>query len=478
MMANGERSAVTDQALRAALVLLALGVAVGAALRIGQVTPLPWLHVGKATHTHSHTLYFGWAGVALFALFFERLGVPERLARAVAWALVATGVATFGVFWRFGYETPGVVVAAASLGPFGAAVATTLWHATLNAGLALGVGRELVLQRHAVVLGIHLLVVGVVTAGLLVLLELRRASSAFHALALHQASLALMLGGLGAAVTWPGRGPLLVAAAGGVLLVASQAWAASRTFLPSLTCPDARPLAVALAVACVGAGCAPPGPPPPPPPPKHEAPATLRACVAAAFGPVPTILSAIDRLNALPRPVDVPCFVASLGRPLSVVATTSVISAQPAAGLASPRIFLLSPTLAISVVPDGNGAPLIEFGEWMSPTRTLKGELALPVTEDLPLDAAFTHVKYSETLTTCALCHREETPHPTLAGAYVSEAYRPAPRSLVALPALQAEHEACVEAGDEGPRCALFHALFDFGAVEPGAFDAQVSTFP
>lgn len=214
----------------------------------------------------------------------------------------------------------------------------------------------------------------------------------------------------------------------------------------------------------------------PPPPPAHRANETLRSC-AAAGGPVTSIATAVTRLNALPPPVDAPCFVASLPRPLSVVATSGVTSAQPAAGKENPRLFLLLPGVVVSVVPSGDGAKLLEFGEWTSATRTLKGELGLPVTAPLTADAPFTHVRFGSPATTCALCHRDETPHDTLPGAYVSVAYQPQPGSFIALGALTTQHEGCVAAADETGRCQLFHALFDFGEVNPGAFADEVTTF-
>lgn len=190
-----------------------------------------------------------------------------------------------------------------------------------------------------------------------------------------------------------------------------------------------------------------------------------------------SIASTVTRLNALPAPVDAPCFTASVPRPLSLVSTTGVTSAQPAAGKDNPRVFLMLPGVAISVVSEGDGARLLELGEWMTPTRTLKGEVGLPVTAPLAADAPFKHALYGTPATTCALCHRDEAPHDTIPGAYVSVAYQPQPGSFVSVSALSAQHEACIAAGDDSGRCALFHALFDFGEVKDGAFAAEVETF-
>lgn len=370
----------TRRALCAALGLLLLGVGLGAVLRVGQLTPLG-LHVGNATHAHSHTLYWGWAGLGLFALFFERIGLTGRWVKLVLGALALQALATFFVFLRFGYGTPGVVLSAATLVPFLAAVvlflsgargmrggdlpflraavvyvvlgyvsalsrvvlkvrgvddpflaalAVHLFLGTFGAffvlgvmgltvralggapgrllGVGLGVGapllawpsvltvpgvegttlgtfvrlaavvmlvpgaawsawvwqhsagradrwlwrsaaaawtlgvllfalvasgalKELVLLRHAVVLVVHLQTLGVVSASLLLLLELKRRQPAFTALWLHQGALAVMLVGLGVAALWPGTSGLALAAAGGVGVVAAQSWSAARFWL-------------------------------------------------------------------------------------------------------------------------------------------------------------------------------------------------------------------------------------------------------
>lgn len=371
-----------NRALSSAFVLLLLGVGLGALLRFGQLTPLG-LNAGNATHAHSHTLYWGWAGLALFTLFFERVGATGRMARLVLGALAAQGAATFVVFLHSGYARPGVVLSALTLFPFLAAVillfraargmkdadvaflraaavyvviaygsalsrvflkvrgiddpilAALAVHLFLGAfgaffvlgvmgltiralrltpgpllGVVLGLGAPLLmwpsvltlpgleqsaltalakvaavlllvpgaawsawvwkasassaqrwlwrstafawtfgvllyallatgalsafaLNRHAVILVVHLQTLGVVTSSLLLLLELRRAQPSTRALWAHQAGLALMLCGLGTAALWPGRAGLVLAALGGVGLVTGQVWAAVRFFFTS-----------------------------------------------------------------------------------------------------------------------------------------------------------------------------------------------------------------------------------------------------
>lgn len=204
----------------------------------------------------------------------------------------------------------------------------------------------------------------------------------------------------------------------------------------------------------------------------------LAPCVALQAMDAPrTIADAVARIDALPHPVSIACFVASLPRPLSIVATSSALSAQPAMGARSPRVFILTSQLVMSVVPAGSGAHLLEFGQWVEATRTIKGELAFPVTEMLAPDAPFTRVRDGAAgLTSCGLCHRGETEHPSTPGAYLSVAYRPELGTEVPVWAIASERSAC-DARSEPERCEILRALLDFGEVRQGAFRDDVPTF-
>jgi hypothetical protein len=232
-----------------------------------------------------------------------------------------------------------------------------------------------------------------------------------------------------------------------------------------------------LSAAVFVAGCAGPGPGPGPADAGSHASAALQACAAVKQpARVTTIAAAVDRINALPQPVSAPCFVASLQRPIDLVATNSVFSAQPAHSRESPRMFIFLPALVASVVPEGEGSGVIEFSQWMTPTRTLKGELAVPITAQVSADAPYTKVHSNFGVTSCGLCHRNEEPHPTIDGGFISDAFRPNSGSLIAVGELKELHDACGEE-DQSPRCDLFHALFDFGEVRQGAFSSSVDLF-
>ncbi len=226
-----------------------------------------------------------------------------------------------------------------------------------------------------------------------------------------------------------------------------------------------------LAAALVGVGCASP----------LTEPATPRRCAPVEGMSSPAnVEEAVALLNALPAPVDVPCFLESLDRPIELEATSSVVSAQPAAGRRSPRLFLWLGDMTVSVVPDGRGATLIEFGVFVDEARTLKAEVDLGHGRDEPIPPAepYEHVIYNEqSLTTCAFCHGTEEPWPGIdfAEAYISDALRPDPFELVSLEDLEEEHRTC-DADEEPDRCRFLDALFLHGPVVHRPFPESLPT--
>ncbi len=119
---HGAEDRLTATALRAAAVLLLLGAGLGVTLRIAQVEPIEGLRGANAIHAHSHTLYFGWAALSLFALMLARVRAPRRASAIVLSSLAVLGLVTLFVFYFDGYGRVGVAVSASSLVPFTAAV--------------------------------------------------------------------------------------------------------------------------------------------------------------------------------------------------------------------------------------------------------------------------------------------------------------------------------------------------------------------
>lgn len=215
-------------------------------------------------------------------------------------------------------------------------------------------------------------------------------------------------------------------------------------------------------------------------PPSAEMPHPLAACAEVQSSPQ-TILEVVGALEELPEPT-IPCLVASLERPLSVVVSRSQFSAQPALDDDDPRIFLMRPGLVMTIVTAGFGSELLELGEWESATRTLKGELAFPLTTPVSDEEPFVQVLNTLPTVTgietgCSVCHGEEELALELddVNGYSSVALRPLDELVLPLSTVETSRRACASF-DRGLRCDMLRALVDFGAEE-GSFDPAVATF-
>jgi len=188
---------------------------------------------------------------------------------------------------------------------------------------------------------------------------------------------------------------------------------------------------------------------------------------------------AVLLLNALPKPTSTACFVESLARPLTAYATFSVFSAQPALSVKSPRVFLKLGQLWVSLVIDGDSSYLLEFGTQVAddPSRSIKGELLLPVHAPVSPSAPYDRVLYG-TGTACGLCHtgEERVPSIPFATAFSSIAFRPRPDSRVSIDELRAQAQGC-DWQVEPHRCEMLSAVFGGGAVTETAFPDSMATF-
>ncbi len=189
-----------------------------------------------------------------------------------------------------------------------------------------------------------------------------------------------------------------------------------------------------------------------------------------------TIDEAVALINALPKPTTLTCYLESLDRPLALYPTRGTVSAQPAEGARSPRVFLFSGPLISSIVPDGAGAHLLELGQ-LDDKSSIKAELAFPVEAPLAAEAPYTRVMFSAAATSCSFCHRDEVPdHAVGSGvAYRSRALRPVPEERVSLADLEAEQRLC-DATAEPERCALLDALLAHGPVVHQEFPPGLPT--
>ncbi len=191
-----------------------------------------------------------------------------------------------------------------------------------------------------------------------------------------------------------------------------------------------------------------------------------------------SIAETVAMLNAMPKPVTLPCFLEALARPLEISATNSVFSAQPSQGPGTPRIFLFRDPNTMSIVPAGSGAPLLEFGEQRPNYRSLKAEIEFPVIAELSPTAPFERVLFSDQVTTCGVCHSAEVVESNLSGVnhYVSQSLRPFRQDLVSTAFLQQELAVCDRTLEPG-RCAMLDGLLGWGPVTDHAFPADMATF-
>ena len=204
----------------------------------------------------------------------------------------------------------------------------------------------------------------------------------------------------------------------------------------------------------------------------------LTQCHEQGGGDAPQqITDVVERINALPEPKSLACFLASLPRPLRVLGTTSTFSVQPATGRESPRVFIFTQGLVMAVLPSGVGSELLELGEWTQDYRTLKGEVAFPVSSALEPDAPFARLREDTGPSKCGFCHANELFHPTIEGAVESVALQVQPGTEVGRDALHALHMDCEARSDKSAACAFWRAIFGFGAVEQGAFPDETALF-
>lgn len=208
------------------------------------------------------------------------------------------------------------------------------------------------------------------------------------------------------------------------------------------------------------------------------APVDDRRCKPApgTTGSPRTIEEAVALANGLPFPVTAECYVEALDRPLQIEATKSRTSLQRAEGERSPRVFLWgADSLVTSIVLDGPARDLIEFGQFVGPRRTIKGELEFPLAAPVSVAAALDRVRNREypRITRCFVCHDREEDEPGVPGGRSSLALRPRPATLVDVATLRGELERC-DREAEPARCRWLEALFGHGDVVRRAFDGAL----
>lgn len=202
-------------------------------------------------------------------------------------------------------------------------------------------------------------------------------------------------------------------------------------------------------------------------------------CRAPEGHTLTTIESVVDWINAMPKPLSLPCFTRSLPRPLKVYISEGRQSAQPALSAQSPRYFIFINGLTLSVVPDSefptqpDGSPKdpnsTKFNqlELSQPTKgysSIKGELRFPVKETLPRNAAYANLEYSTGYSICGICHRYEDKVGSLDGVSIFQSDQKMPAQPQAISVAFNEYKTC-NASLTPYHCNMMNALFEPGPV-------------
>jgi len=214
----------------------------------------------------------------------------------------------------------------------------------------------------------------------------------------------------------------------------------------------------------------------------------LNPCATPEGIVLDSIESTVDWINAMPRPVTLACFLESLPRPILINGTRNSISAQPAIGARSPRIFIniYQTKLLLSVVPDQDLDPKLtpeeerhplELSVLTSDKRSVKGELYFPIIEKLEYGTPYDHIRFSGG-TVCSSCHDQETSVGFFGEVeyFESQALRPYAEAAVSISAMVDEKTACVPE-DEPFRCSIFSSILDYGSVFWYNFPVEMDEF-
>lgn len=183
-----------------------------------------------------------------------------------------------------------------------------------------------------------------------------------------------------------------------------------------------------------------------------------------------SISDTLTLLNALPKPTNLDCFITALQPPLQVFAVNSTSSAQPAQGIASPRIFILKNKLSLSVVPDGLGKTLLELGEESS-GKSFKAEIRFPVDASITIDQVTQYLSNGTSTSSCSGCHLGEAkvPYANSNGLFFSNIFRPDESLRVSQSYMKIKAETC-DSDTNTYRCTMLKAIYINGQAVDSAF--------
>jgi hypothetical protein len=200
--------------------------------------------------------------------------------------------------------------------------------------------------------------------------------------------------------------------------------------------------------------------------------ASLCPIAPAGMNHLETIDDTIALINSLPKPLTLDCFIENLEKPLSVHAVNNANSAQPAVNAHNPRILILKDPLILTVIPAGAGRQLLEMGEIVSASQSVKAELEFPIVGEIVSEDAFSRM--AATVgggSDCRFCHAGESAagagFPT--NAFKNDIVRPSEAVRITSSVLRREATSCDPSVD-AYRCAILKAVFIDGAAFDGVF--------
>lgn len=204
-------------------------------------------------------------------------------------------------------------------------------------------------------------------------------------------------------------------------------------------------------------------------------------CAAPTHITIKDIQSVVDWINAMEKPLTLPCFVESLPRPLKIHVAISDFSAQPSPGRRSPRVFLFFNELILTVAVDQDfdeqEHPLLEMSYLVDNNNllTTKGEIKFPITTYLPDSAPYTGFMFNDTLTSCAVCHAQETVYGSVEGVPIYQSAMLKPTFSIPVTELVSQHSNC-DIAAEPHRCAMLKSIVVPGDLIPKNFPANAAT--
>ncbi len=198
------------------------------------------------------------------------------------------------------------------------------------------------------------------------------------------------------------------------------------------------------------------------------------------------IQSVVDWINAMDKPLTLPCFITSLPRPLKTHSSISDFSAQPSVGRRSPRVFFFFDQLILTVavdqdlddaIPTEDEDHLLELSFVVDEADLLtdKGEIAFPVVAPLPDSAPYSRVLFSEVNSNCAFCHPNESSVRSIEDVPILQSSMLKPTISLPIVELATERAAC-DRQDEPHRCDMLSSIVDHGELQNQDFPSWAKT--